>query len=213
MYFKEKEDTNIDKEFEGSKKSNFNFDFNKILKNPKFLLIGGGILIAIIVVVAVISLLGNSNNYRLELEGTEKITVILGDDYIEPGYKAYDKNGNDCTNQVEITSTIDTNTIGEYEILYSIDKINKIRYVSVIEPETIIYLTGGKNMCLELGKKYNEPGYSATDSKDGDLTKKVKVTGSVNHQKEGIYKRTYSVVNSRNQTITVTRNIRVAKSC
>ena len=48
MYFKEKEDTNIDKEKKKKRKKNSNFDINKILKNPKILLIGGGIVIAII---------------------------------------------------------------------------------------------------------------------------------------------------------------------
>lgn len=215
MYFKDKEDTNIDKEFESNKIKgfNFNFDFNSLLKNPKILLIGGGILVAIIVIIVVISLLLNSNKYTLQLTGGERITIIQYEEYIEPGYKAYDKHGNDYTSQVEITSTVDTSKIGEYEILYSIKGINKTRYISVIEPETSIYLTGGKNICLKIGTKYKEPGYSVNDSIDENLSDKVKITNNVNYQKEGVYQVTYSVTNSRNQTITAIRNVRVAKSC
>lgn len=206
MYFKEKEDTNIDKEFEKNKKSGFS------LKNipSKYFIIGGIIIFAIIAIIVIILLLtGNKNT--IELIGEEKIIITKDSDYIEPGYKAYDKKKNDITNQVQITSNVDTSKVGEYEILYSVNGITEVRYVTVTEGDTYIYLKGKVNMYLEKGEKYIEPGYQVFDSVDQNLTEKVKVSGTVNTSKVGTYQIIYSVVNSRNITVTEKRTIVVVE--
>lgn len=61
------------------------------------------------------------------------------------------------------------------------------------------------------GEKYNEPGYSATDEKDGDITDNVKIEGTVNFEKEGIYELTYKVSNSKNEKAKAYRFIKVNK--
>lgn len=207
MYFKEKEDTNIDKEFEKEKKSIFNFDFKQI--NPKTLLfIGGGVILLFLIIFIIVSLTSNKKNYTITLVGEENITINLGDEYIEPGYNAYN-GGIDVTSDVEITSTLDTSKPGEYEILYSIGNANVIRYVKVLEniDATYIYLSGKKEMYLEVGEKFTEPGYQVYDSKEQGLTDKVVVTGKVDTSKVGTYRLTYTVVNSRNKTTSVVRTV------
>ena len=71
--------------------------------------------------------------------------------------------------------------------MYSIGKVNKVRYVTVTEGDTYIYLKGRVNMYLEKGEKYTEPGYQVFDSVDQNLTEKVKVSGTVNTSKVGTY--------------------------
>ena len=66
-------------------------------------------------------------------------------------------------------------------------------------------------MYLEVGEKYTEPGYQVYDSIEQNLTEKVKVTGSVDTSKVGTYQITYSVINSRNETITVKRTVIVVE--
>lgn len=212
MYFNDKkEDTNIDSEFKDNKK--ISFDFSKI--NLKKLLLAVGIIAVIVVIILVIvSLTGNKDDYVIVLSGDERVTVGLNKTYNEPGYKAYDKNKNDVSNQVEVTNNIDTSKKGEYEVLYSIGKINKVRYVTVTEisEETFIYLKGDVNaLYLEVGEKYNEPGYEVFDNIDKDLKGKVKITGNVDTSKVGTYRLTYSVVNSRNVTTTTTRTVIVVE--
>ena len=204
MYFQEKEDTNIDKEFNNNK--GIGLDFKKL---KPILLIAGGIILLLIIILIVISLTKNSSKYTIKLYGEEKITITLGSNYIEPGYIAYDKNKNDITNQVEVTNNIDTSKVGEYEVLYSVGNINKVRYITIIESvdKTYIYLNGKVNMYLEVGEKYVEPGCQVYDSIDKNLTEKVKITGKVDSSKPGTYQITYSVVNSRGVTTTVKRTI------
>lgn len=208
MYFKEKEDTNIDKEFSSNKQANI--DFNKL--KPIFFIVGGLVLL-IILVIMLINIFNKSGKYTLTIVGDETITINLGSDYIEPGYRAHDKKGNNITKNVKVTSNIDANKEGNYEILYSIGNVSKVRYVTVqkTDVQTIIQLTNGKTMYLEVGEKYQEPGYKVFSSTGESLNDKVIITGKVNTNKTGVYEITYSVVDSQNITTTVKRIVTVVE--
>ena len=75
--------------------------------------------------------------------------------------------------------------------------------------EPTITLKGSTSDTLIKGSKYSEPGYSAIDKCDGDLTKDVKVSGSVDTSKIGTYTITYEVTNSIGKKVTKTRTIKV----
>lgn len=208
MYFKEKEDTNIDAEFNKNKKTGLDFK-NLNLKPIIFIAIG---IIALLVIIFFVASLGkNKNAYTIELAGSESIIINLGSEYTEPGYTAYDSKGNNVTSNVKILNTIDTSQIGEYEVLYSIGSYSVTRKVTVTEAidATYIHLNGSVNMVLEVGEKYIEEGWDVFDSVDRNLTEKVEVSGTVDTSKVGVYQITYTVVNSRNVTTTMIRTIKV----
>ena len=208
MYFKEKEDTNIDKEFSGNKYGKLNF--NKL--KPIFFVVGA-IVLLIIIVIILVSIFSSSNKYVLTIEGDETIIINLGNDYIEPGYSAYDKDGNDITNDVKITSNLNKDVEGNYEILYSVGNISKVRYIVVKKEnvEMMIKLTDGKTIYLEVGEKYIEPGYNVFTNTGENLNDKVIITGKVDTSKVGIYEIVYTVTNSSNLTTSVKRNVIVVE--
>jgi hypothetical protein len=72
----------------------------------------------------------------------------------------------------------------------------------------VISLTGG-NLTLTVGDTWSEPGYTATDNVDGDLTSQVVATGSVDTSKAGSYPITYTVSDSTGNTGTATRIVTV----
>jgi len=92
-----------------------------------------------------------------------------------------------------------------------------IRYIlipplpTIPEEDFYLKLYGESNIQLPLNNVYEEPGYKAYDKKDGDLTDKVVVSGSVNHKKIGSYILTYTVTNSEKKTITKSRSISVVE--
>ena len=208
MYFKEKGDTNIDKEFSGNQQSNLKFN-----KLKPIIFIVGGLVLLVIIAIILINVFNKSSKYRLTIVGNETITINLGNDYVEPGYSAYDKNGNDITKDVKITSNVNKNKEGNYEILYSIGNVSKVRYVIVKKNnvQTIIQLTNGKTLYLEIGEKYKEPGYEVFSSNGENLTDKVTISGKVDTSKLGVYEITYSVVDSQNVTTTVKRIVTVVE--
>ena len=75
--------------------------------------------------------------------------------------------------------------------------------------EPTITLNGDANISLTVGDTYIEQGATAKDDNDGDITSKIKPSGTVSTTKAGKYTITYSVTNSKGKTATVKRTITV----
>ena len=214
MYFNsDKNNTNIDNQF---KKENQLFFVKEKIKQYKFPIIITLIIILLIVII-LFFVTKKEKNY-LVLNGEENITLYQGTDYIEPGYSAHNSKNEDLTSKVSIKSTLNTNKIGEYEIIYTLDEITKVRKIKVIEKTkeyTYIYLNtinGSINMYLKVGEPYVEPGFSVFNSAGKNLNDSVKITGSVDTTKKGNYQLIYSVVDSNNVVASKVRNIIVMDS-
>lgn len=209
MYFKsEKNNTNIDFEFKNQKNTS-----NLISLISKYKLFIIGVLILIIIMIIIFLFFQKEPDIYIDLLGELNITIYQGTDYIEQGYKAYNSKGEDLTPNIEIKSTINTNVIGEYNIVYSIGNVTQTRKVTVIAKKkeyTYIYLTSVNNsvdIYLNIGDKYVEPGYKIFNSEGKDLHNRVKITGNVNTSKPGIYRLTYSVTDDNNITTIEERTI------
>ena len=202
MYFNEKEDTNIDKEFKKESK----FDFQKY---KKYIIIGG---IALLIIIIAIIYVMNRKVYYLNLNGGHEINIYKGSEFVDPGYNARDNRNNNLNNLVVVSGNVDENTIGTYKIKYTLKNRKVTRTVNVIESQsqfTKIYLEGSKEMTIKLGSVYHEPGYYYNDIIVGDMRDRIKVNGKVNTSKAGKYRLTYTVVNSENVTITAERLVTV----
>lgn len=64
-------------------------------------------------------------------------------------------------------------------------------------------------MQINQGDTFTDPGATATDSVDGDLTSKIVETGSVNNATAGLYTLTYSATDSAGNIGTVSRVVTV----
>lgn len=207
MYFNNKIDTDIDSEFE---KKKFNLKLPNISGKNLLLLVVGVLLLIFGIVFFVMFNKKESVNYFLELNGEEFVTVYKGNEYIEPGYSAYDNKGNDFTNMVLVDNNVDTNAIGDYFIIYTLNDKSLKRYVTVVDKPigaTYIYLKGDNTIYLNIGEEYIEPGYLVIDSIDSDLTNKVVVYNKIDINKKGTYQIVYSVTNSTGVTTTAKRTV------
>ncbi|MBZ0308875.1 MAG: DUF5011 domain-containing protein, partial [Anaerolineae bacterium] len=73
-----------------------------------------------------------------------------------------------------------------------------------------IFLEGSTPLEVEVGSPYKEPGVTALDVEDGDLTDAVQVdTSAVNTAVPGSYEVIYSVVDSSGENATVSRTVNV----
>lgn len=79
---------------------------------------------------------------------------------------------------------------------------------TIVPPELVLQGEGTMKIC---GAVYQEPGFTATDNVDGDLTAAVKVTGQVDSYAPGTYTLTYSVTDSHGNAVTATRTVEVEK--
>ena len=146
------------------------------MKTKKFALL----MLIIINIVLLTSLMAyNLLLPKLNLETYSK-TINIGSNYKSINYSATFMN-KDVTDNVITTGTIDTSKVGTYPITYILNigdfKVEKtlLIYVKDIEPP-VITLNDSSKLPLCSLNKYQEPGYSAIDNVDGDITDKVKVT-------------------------------------
>ena len=92
-----------------------------------------------------------------------------------------------------------------------VDKDKKVtcnEMVDLGEPPKIT-LKGEATMTLSLGEKYVEPGYTATDKEDGDLTDSVLKSGKPNVEVRGNYEIIYFLEDSSGNKVSETRKISV----
>lgn len=111
----------------------------------------------------------------IKLKGEDPLYVKVGEKYIEPGYNIITKNKKKKYSMV-ISSSLDTDVIGEYIITYKVldyEKTRKVIVIDDIKPE--ITLTGNDLSYYCPSKEYKEEGFKAIDNYDGDITDKVKV--------------------------------------
>ena len=208
MYFKDKDNTNIDNEFNDN-------SFNIIHFFSKYKIIMFILIIVIIGVVSIYFLISNNDSKYLILNGDETITIYAGNDYIEPGYKAYNSQDKDLSNKVKIESNLNTNIIGEYEIRYLFDGIIKTRKILVVaKPKVYTYIrlnsiNNNINVFLSIGDIYIEPGFQVYSSTGIDLNHTVKISGNVDTSKKGTYSLVYSLVDEYGVTISARRIITV----
>lgn len=153
----------------------------------------------------------------ITLNGGEETIWEIGKEYVEPGYTATDDCDGDITKKVKVEGTVNGLEKGEYILTYTVEdsygNVCKVQRKVVVK-DTIapqITLSGKNQMYVLLGESFSEPGYSASDNIDGDLTSKVVVSGSVNTKEVGDYKITYKISDSSENVTTVTRNVRVYK--
>ncbi|MDB4501511.1 DUF5011 domain-containing protein [Akkermansiaceae bacterium] len=76
----------------------------------------------------------------------------------------------------------------------------------------VITLVGKTDYQIFIGEEYSEPGYSASDDVDGDLSSAVRVTGSVNTAWAGIQPVTYEVRDSAGNMTRVVRQVEVLQT-
>ena len=213
MYFKDKINTNIDKEFGKKKKFSIKkIDFNNI--DYKKIIIFSGIILLVIIGIILITK-NKHNNYFIDLDGEDLIMIYKDSEYVDPGYSARNNKGVDFTDKVVVSDDVNTSVVGDYKVIYTLGDTKVVRYVSVIEKPigaTSIYLSGEVTMYLRVGDEYKEPGYTVIDSIDSNLTDKVIVKNDVDTNKEGIYRITYMVTNSTGVSTQVSRTVIVMGS-
>ena len=132
--------------------------------------------------------------------------TLPGHAYEEEGFTATDNCDGDITHLVERMVT-------DTEIIYTVTDSSgnttevrrSIRYDDPIAPE--LSLLGDAQITLTSGTPFTEPGYTATDNCDGDLTPLARVDGNVNVAVPGTYILTYTATDAYGNTTTATRTV------
>lgn len=146
------------------------------------------------------------------LAGEKEETIEVLGTYKDPGAKATFW-GKDISSSIESDGSVDTAKPGKYEITYTASIYGRkatatrtVRVVDTIAPA--IELEGDTNMTLSSMDFFKEPGFSASDNYDGDLTASVRVTKHENKE-QGTGTVTYEVFDSSGNQAESSREITI----
>lgn len=149
---------------------------------------------------------------------TPEINLVINPDsftspiaeYEEEGFTATDNYDGDITDKV-------VRTPGDGVVNYTVvdssgnetTVTRTITYKDAVPPT--LTLSGNTSMVVELGTEYSEPGFSANDDVDGDITANVTVNGNVDTNTAGIYNLNYEVRDNSDNVATAKRTVSVYK--
>ncbi len=144
----------------------------------------------------------------IELTADPDGYTLPGHAYEEEGFAALDGYDGDLTDRVirqERDGTVVYTVTDSSGNTASVTRT--IVYDDPIAPE--MKLLGGEKLTLTVGSAFSDPGCKASDNVDGDITGRIKVSGSVNVYLPGTYKLTYSVSDEWGNTSSATRVVTV----
>ena len=142
----------------------------------------------------------------IQLKWIEGSYTLPGQPYEEEGYTAEDVADGDVTDRVQakeengrvfytVTDNAGNTATAERAIHYD-DPV----------PPTLTLL-GEETITITAGALFEDPGWTAEDNVDGDLTDAVQVTGSVERYHKGEYVLTYTVQDGYHNEVSATRTV------
>ena len=150
------------------------------------------------------------------IEGVENKTILLNQKFDETlGVKATDNADGNVTKYMQIDGTVDTETIGTYTLTYIVDDSvgnqTEVNRTITVKKETVKpTISGIENKTVKKNKTfYLKAGVTAKDNIDGNITKNIEVTGTVNEKKAGKYTLYYTVTDTSGNTTKKKRVITV----
>ncbi|MBQ4600773.1 MAG: polysaccharide deacetylase family protein [Oscillospiraceae bacterium] len=136
--------------------------------------------------------------------------TLPGHEYQEEGFAAVDNYDGDLTEVVE-------RIVGDGVVVYAAtdssgNRSEKIRDIYYFDPEAPqLTMLGVEHITVGQGAGYLDPGCTATDNGDGDITSRITVSGQVDTDVPGTYTLEYSVADTYGNKTTATRQITVKK--
>lgn len=157
----------------------------------------------------------------ITLVGANPATTTVGTTFVDPGATATDLEDGNLTSSIISTSTVNAMVVGTYDIKYSVTdsgglSASTTRVVVVSSTTTppintppVITLVGANPFNLTVGDTFVDPGATAADAEDGNLTPAITSTSTVNVAVVGTYGVTYSVTDTGGLSASTTRTVNV----
>lgn len=144
-------------------------------------------------------------------------TIKVGDKFNPmTGVTATDKEDGNITKHIKvIENTVNTNKAGTYKVVYKVTDSNGATtsksIAVIVKSNDKPVISGANSTSIKEGTSFDSmKGVTATDKEDGNITKHIKVTGSVDTNKPETYELTYTVTDKNGNSTTTKRTITVS---
>lgn len=151
----------------------------------------------------------DTQNPTITLTANPDAYTLPGQEYAEEGYSAWDDYDGDISDRV-------VRTVSETEVVYTVEDSSGNRYETSrqivyndpVAPE--LTLLGDTKITVSAGSSFVDPGFTAIDNCDGDITDRVVVSGGIDPYLPGSYTISYTVEDSYGNTATASRTVTVS---
>jgi hypothetical protein len=185
------------------------------------------------------AIVGEFEDYALTLNNDNTVPVLTlnGDDtvfvevngnpaYNDMGAVAIDPTEGDISSRIVTTTDFDQSTAGIYTYIYRVSDasgnpaipVRRTLYVVLDRTPPVITLIGNPVIDVNIpdvpretnpGATFTDPGATALDNVDGDLTSSITITGAVDVHNVGSYVLTYTVSDVQGNVSVATRTVNV----
>lgn len=148
----------------------------------------------------------------LELLGEAQLKISAKHLYEEAGYSAFDRCDGDLTEAVKVTEHMEGDIL---TLTYTVkdasgNEASVQRLITVRDEKApTLQLRGYSTIYVPVGSTFRDPGCSATDDVDGDLSSAVICRGGVDTSAPGTYILTYCVTDKGGNSSEVARSVKV----
>jgi GH35 family endo-1,4-beta-xylanase len=156
----------------------------------------------------------------ITLNGAATLSINQGSSYTDAGATASDDKDGNLTGSIMVTGAVNASVAGVYTLTYTVSDAAGnaatpiTRTVTVVAVDTVkpvITLVGSSSISIRRNRTFTDPGATATDNVDGNLTSSIVRTGTVNTSKAGTYYLYYNVKDKAGNTATqVVRTVKVS---
>lgn len=170
-------------------------------------------LFATVIVLALIKLCFFSGLFvpLIELKGDAVVEMEVHGEFVDEGARARFK-FQDYSDNIVTEGNLDTTKLGTYTIRYSFAQYQKstTREVHVVDTTApVIKLEGMSTIRVFENETFIDPGCSAMDNYDGDLSAQVKIESTIDMSAQGMYTITYTVNDTSGNSTSITREVEV----
>jgi len=150
---------------------------------------------------------------EITINGSNPVNISHGLTYTDQGAFANDDVDGNITNNIQMSSNVNTSIVGTYTVTYSVadtagnttSATRTINVVDIIGP--VIELQGDNPYSLVLNSTYIEPGFTVDDNADGEIV--VTTTNNIDASTLGTYQVTYSGTDGAGNNTEVIRTVNV----
>lgn len=179
------------------------------------------VFVASIISIILLFLVINPLQITVTLHGQRDLKIEYGSVFDDPGASA--RFGGKyffkklALPAVHESGKVKTDKLGDYKLEYKSrfaffqGRANRVVHV-VDTTKPVLTLKGETKIEVYAGAPFEEPGFTAQDLADGDITSAVKVKGTVDTEKAGTYTLTYTVRDKSGNESTTTRTVTVKKA-
>ncbi len=131
--------------------------------------------------------------------------------------RVIDETNGDITDRLELEGEVDVNRPGRYWLTYRASDFagnySQVKRMIIVKDQARPTISGADDVTIKMNETFRpKRGVTAFDEVDGDLTKKIQISGTVNTSKKGIYPILYSVKDTSGNQTTVIRKVHVVRT-